>query len=130
MTDANTTAADGEMTVRTIDVFDKLGYSGHRLLKRMIAENRASFERYGPLKAQKQVPVKGGGGGRPDESYLLNENQFLHLVILSRTDEQSLEFKQRVTDDLIRMRRTRPDTPPADELFKDILGTLQEKRNG
>jgi phage regulator Rha-like protein len=89
--------------VSTFDLWEKFGYTEHRTLKRVIAENLHSFEEDGFLHLQVQKP-KGAKGGRPDESYLLNEQQFVTLVMLAKNTPEAKEFKLRIKREFFRMR--------------------------
>lgn len=91
--------------VSTFDLFSKMGYKEHRMLKKVIAENLAAFEEFGFLQLQVQKPTK-KEGGRPSESYLLNEDQFILLVLLAKNSPESVELKIRVSREFKRMKRT------------------------
>ena len=91
--------------VSTFDLFSKMGYKEHRMLKKVITENLAAFEEFGFLQLQVQKPTK-KEGGRPSESYLLNEDQFILLVLLAKNSPESVELKIRVSREFKRMKRT------------------------
>lgn len=91
--------------VSTFDLFVKMGYKEHRMLKRVIAENLPAFEDFGFLQLQMQKPTK-KEGGRPSESYLLNEDQFILLVLLAKNSPESVELKIRVSREFKRMKST------------------------
>jgi phage regulator Rha-like protein len=48
--------------------------------------------------------VENAGKGRPDKSYLLNEQQFVLLVMLAKNSHESIELKSRLSDEFFRMR--------------------------
>lgn len=93
-----------EPVVRSFDIWEKFGYKEHLLLKRVILKNKSSFEEHGFLHLEMQKPPKGSKGGRPDESYLLNESHFTLLVMLVKNTPESVEIKQRIVKEFFRMR--------------------------
>jgi len=99
-----------EARVKTWDIWKGFGYSEHRMLKQLIFRNRQLFEDRGKLISEKvsthrEVETK-RKGGRPDESYFLNERQFVLLIMLSKNTPESLELKSRVETEFERMRKT------------------------
>ena len=68
--------------VSTFDLFSKMGYKEHRKLKEVISAHKEAFEDLGKLPLEREKPTK-KEGGRPSESYLLNEDQFILLVLLA-----------------------------------------------
>ena len=94
---------DREPRVRTFDVFKGLGYEGHRELKKVIWSNKKLFENKGVL-IQSSVKDTNAGKGRPDNSYLLNEKQFVLLVMLVKNSPESLELKNKIADEFFRLR--------------------------
>jgi phage regulator Rha-like protein len=96
---------DGEEArISTVEIFALLGYLEHRTLKRVISDNEREFLEYGLLHLEVRKPVKGSKGGRPDESYLLNEDQFILLVILAKNSKKSIELKVRVAKEFKAMK--------------------------
>lgn len=93
-----------EARISTVEIFALLGYLEHRTLKRVISDNENEFLEYGLLHLEVQKPVKGSKGGRPDESYLLNEDQFILLVILAKNSKKSIELKVRVAKEFKAMK--------------------------
>ena len=91
--------------VSTADLFARMGYLEHRTLKRVIEDHRANFEEYGFLHLEMQKPT-GTKGGRPSESYLLNEDHFILLVMLAKNSPESVALKVRVCREFKRMRQT------------------------
>ena len=89
--------------VSTFDLWEKFGYTEHRFFKRVISENIEAFEEDGLMPLERQKP-KGAKGGRPDESYLLNEQQFVTLVMLAKNTPEAKEFKLRIKREFFRMR--------------------------
>lgn len=76
-----------ELRVKTCDLWKALGYNEHRKMKEVINNNRDSFIELGLLPIQREKPPKGSKGGRPDESYLLNFEQILLLIALSKNSK-------------------------------------------
>lgn len=91
--------------VSTFDLFEKMGYREHRMLKKVISDNLVAFEEHGFLQLQMQKPTK-KEGGRPSESYLLNEDQFILLVLLAKNSPESVDLKIRVSREFKRMKQT------------------------
>ncbi len=85
-----------EPRISTHSIYDGLGYSAHRLLKRIVNENKSFFEAGGFLPLERQKPKKGSLGGRPDESYLLNEEQFTFLILLCKNDPSTIALKAKI----------------------------------
>lgn len=91
-----------EPRVKTIDLYKGFGYFEHRTLKRVILKNRDEFKKRGALvSASTNAENK---KGRPDESYLLNERQFILLVMLVKNTPESVELKSRVEIEFSSMR--------------------------
>lgn len=93
-----------ELRVSTFDIFKKLGYKEHRAVKKVISANEAHFLEYGFLHLQVQKPTRGGKGGRPDESYLLNENQFTLLAVLCKNSPEIVGYKIKIVRQFVKMR--------------------------
>ena len=89
--------------VSTFDLFERMGYKEHRKLKEVINSHIDEFKELGllPMERQKQTSKT---GGRPAESYLLNEDQFILLVVLAKNTPQSVDLKVRVTKEFRRLR--------------------------
>ncbi len=90
--------------VSTFDLFSKMGYKEHRALKKVIESNVAAFEEYGVVRFEMQKPSE--KGGRPIKGYLLNEDQFILLVMLARNSPEVVRLKIRVAREFKRMRMT------------------------
>ena len=93
-----------EARVKTWDIWQGFGYSEHRTFKNLITKNKALFEEKGEL-INVSPDTKNKGKGRPDESYFLNERQFVLLVMLSKNTPESIELKNRIENEFDRMRR-------------------------
>ena len=91
--------------VSTFDIYSRMGYKEHRKLKEVISAHREAFEELGKLPLEREKPTK-KEGGRPSESYLLNEDQFILLVLLAKNSPESVELKIRVSREFKRMKRT------------------------
>ena len=105
--------------VRSVDIWQGLGYAEHRLLKRVIVEHKHSLEQYGFLHFEVQKPPKGTKGGRPEETYLINERQFTLLVMLTPANESAVKFKMAVNDEFWRMREVLSDVAQHDKARLD-----------
>ena len=91
--------------ISTFDLFERMGYKEHRTLKRVVADNVDSFSEYGLLHLDVQKPTD-KKGGRPVEAYLLNEDQFILLVLLAKNTPESVQLKVRVAKEFKRMKQT------------------------
>jgi phage regulator Rha-like protein len=115
---------DNKPVIRTGDVWKRFGYSSHKNLKDIILQRADRFEKYGVLRFEIAKPSGSPKGGRPEKSILLNERQFLTLVqYVSNTDE-TMDFKDAITDEFFRMREAlaKVSTPsPYIEQVRKIL---------
>jgi phage regulator Rha-like protein len=93
-----------EPRVSTFKIYEKFGYKEHRTFKRVVSDNVEDFKAQGFLHLQMTKPLKGTKGGRPEESYLLNEDQFILLVVLAKNTPASVELKVRVVNEFKSMR--------------------------
>lgn len=91
--------------ISTFDLFERMGYREHRTLKRVVADHLDAFSEYGLLHLDVQKPID-KKGGRPIESYLLNEDQFILLVLLAKNSPESVQLKVRVAKEFKRMKQT------------------------
>ncbi len=94
-----------KLTVSTFTLFEKMGYKEHRVLKRVIIDHIEAFEDLGFLHLEVQKPTK-ATGGRPTESYLLNEDHFILLVLLAKNSPESIKLKIRVSKEFRRLKNT------------------------
>lgn len=90
--------------VSTFNLFEKMGYKEHRTLKRVIADNKSAFDDVGFPHIVVQKPTS-AIGGRPTESYLLDEDQFILLVLLAKNTPESVALKVRVAREFRRLRK-------------------------
>lgn len=90
--------------VSTFLLFEKMGYKEHSKLKRVIAEHIDEFNEIGLLTLERQKPTD-KKGGRPIESYLLDEDQFILLVLLAKNSPESVKLKVRVAKEFRRLKR-------------------------
>ena len=95
---------NNEPMVKTFDLFKGFGYATHRMLKKVIDDNKDSFLTMGFVQLELHKPKKGSKGGRPEESYLLNERQFTLLVMLVKNSPASVDLKLRVANEFFRIR--------------------------
>ena len=90
--------------ISTFLLFEKMGYKEHSKLKRVIAEHLELFNDIGFLTLERQKPTD-KKGGRPIESYLLTEDQFILLVMLVKNNPESVKLKVRVAKEFRRLKR-------------------------
>jgi len=93
-----------EPRISTHSIYEDLGYSAHRFLKRIVNENKSLFEDGGFLPLERQKPKKGSIGGRPDESYLLNEEQFTLLILLCKNNPETITLKAKIARQFYQMK--------------------------
>lgn len=93
---------NNQPTVSTFDLFVAMGYGEHRALKKLIVDNINDFEDFGVVRFQMQKPS--GKGGRPTQGYLLNEDQFILLVLLARNSKEVIKLKVRVAKEFARLK--------------------------
>lgn len=89
--------------VSTIDIFEVMGYTEHRNLKKVIDSHKCSFEEFGHLRFE--VANK-KGRGRSTKVYLLNEEQFTFLAMMMRNTDEVVKLKVRIAKEFIRMKQT------------------------
>ena len=66
--------------VRSVDIWQGLGYAEHRVLKRIIDKNIGVL---GEVIYERHKPGAGSKGGRPEEVCLLTERQFLIVALMA-----------------------------------------------
>lgn len=125
MYDVEIVNIDGKLFVRTTAIWVKFGYASHKNLIDVIKGKKERFERnevlaYDTLKLDKS-PL----GGRPTKGYLLSERQFITLVQYVHNTEETMDFKDAVTDKffLMRDKLAQMHTPTAyiDQVRKILL---------
>lgn len=96
-----------EPRVKTWDLWKGFGYSEHRALKKIIWDYKTDFEELGALPSViSSSPVDGiKKKGRPDESYFLNEDQFMLLVTMVKNTPESKQLKMALVKEFRRMKQ-------------------------
>lgn len=94
-----------EPRVSTVNLYAAFGYLSHDHFKRVIKANLEKFESRGVLTLESEKSKKEYAGGRPDSSYLLNERQFILLVMLAKNTHQSVDLKERVENEFDRLKK-------------------------
>ena len=89
--------------VSTFLLFEKMGYKEHRKLKEVVNVNIDHFYEFGMLPLERVKP-SGKTGGRPIEAYMLNEDQFVLLVMLAKNNSESIHLKVRVAKEFKRLK--------------------------
>lgn len=92
-----------EPTISTFDLFVAMGYGEHRALKKLVTDNIDDFESYGVVRFQMQKPSS--KGGRPTQGYLLNEDQFILLILLARNSKEVVALKVKVAKEFARLKK-------------------------
>lgn len=101
---------DDLVTVNGKDVFtDSLVIAegtgiAHRKIKAAIRKNRKHLEKFGRVSAPYQAETYNAKGGRPEEYYLLNEQQATFLITLLKNTETVVEFKAELVRQFYEMR--------------------------
>ena len=85
-----------EPYVRSVDIWQGLGYAEHRLLIRVLTKHAGVL---GHLSTEVCNPERGSKGGRPEKTYLLNERQFLLTALLASAP--GAKIKSAVVDGLL-----------------------------
>ena len=96
---------NNEATVSTFVLFKLLGYKEHRALKKVIKDNISNFNDLGLMQLEINKPPKGSIGGRPEESYILNEDHFILLILLCKNTKETISLKVRVSNEFSRMKK-------------------------
>lgn len=94
---------NGEPRLSSFDIFTDLGYNQHRFLKEIIYKNKTSFEEFGLLPLETSKPKK-KQGGRPDVSFLINEDQFILLVLLCKNNPKTVPLKIKIVKQFTAMK--------------------------
>ena len=82
--------------VRSVDIWQGLGYAEHRILKLTIDKNIGVL---GEVIYERHKPDAGSKGGRPEEVYLLTERQFLIVALMAM--KHGAKLKGIIVDGLI-----------------------------
>lgn len=90
--------------VRSVDIWQGLGYTEHRHFQQIIKKHEALIADYGVLRFETVKPPAGSKGGRPEKTFLLNERQFTMISMLINNSEAALKVKKTVNDEFWRMR--------------------------
>lgn len=72
----------------------------HEYFKETLAKYQTRLERWGLLRFQTGVGYRPQGGGNPEKYFLLNRNQVLFAITLSRNTEEVLDWKEAIIDAL------------------------------
>jgi hypothetical protein len=89
--------------VSTFDLFKKMGYKEHRMLKKVVIDHIDAFNDLG-FRHLELTKVIANTGGRPVKEYLLNEDHFILLVLLAKNTPESVQLKIRVSKEFKRLR--------------------------
>lgn len=118
-----------EPRVDTRVLADHLGLQ-HQNVFEMVKGYKADFEQLGLLRFQTGKPEKGGKGGRPERSGLLNEDQCYLLLTYSRNSARVRELKVRLVKAFKEAREARRLTEgeylPAYHQLHDTIHRLAE----
>jgi len=89
--------------ISTFDLFEKMGYKEHRMLKKVISDNQEGFDELGKMQLQLQKS-NSNKAGRPVEGFMLNEDHFILLVLLAKNTPESIKLKIRVSKEFKRLK--------------------------
>ncbi len=88
---------------------DGFGFKNdHRYLVRMVQKYKSDFEELGVVTTERQKP-KSKNGGRPVDTFLLNEGQCMFLGTLFRNTPKAREFKVKLVKEFTRMKAALSD---------------------
>lgn len=87
--------------VSTFDLWEKFGYTEHRLLKRLISDNLDAFESIAPLVVKTTSPGKNSQGGRPDKSYMLTDGHVVLIAVIARQTSKNKDMKTKLIGALL-----------------------------
>jgi phage regulator Rha-like protein len=91
--------------VCTWDIWEGFGYKKHGDLKRVITRNKVNFEEFGQVFMGSTKPINKKDKGRPDESFLLNEEQFTLLITLAKNTPEAVNLKMIIVKQFFSMRK-------------------------
>ena len=114
-----------EPVTNTFNLWRGMGYGEHRALKRLITDNKSTFEKYGILRTINAELGVARPRGRPDKGFLLNEAQSMLLITFIRPSDEANSLKIRLIDEFFRLRSelAKQYTPSAhiEEIRKILL---------
>lgn len=79
---------ESEPRARDLDIGERLGFERPRVIRELIARNKAELEGFGSLPCHTANP--GANGGRPATEYWLNEEQALLIATLSQAPKAAI----------------------------------------
>ena len=123
---------NGKPMVDTVDVWKSFGYASHKNLIDVIKGKKERFERNGVLAHSAPKPQKSTAGGRPTKGYLLSERQFITLVQYVHNTDETMDFKDHITNEFFRMREelAKVVTAPTASLIRMYFISLDLKHGG
>ena len=102
-------------------IASKLGIEHHNLLQ-TIRKYCKKIERFGQLLFQTELGHRAQGGGNPEKFALLNENQALAVMTLSRNTDQVVDLKMELVAAFDAYRRGRPGA--SREVIEGVVAKL------
>jgi hypothetical protein len=89
----------------------------HQHLREQIEEHEDELTRLGVFRVETGKPLAGSTGGRPEKYYWLNFDQTVYLLTLTKTNEQTREFRVRL---ILAFRAARERLRPVDTILLSI----------
>lgn len=117
---------EGDARVSDAHVSDVLGYKSKRHIQRQIARNIEELSSYGEVLRQTDAKPHSPVGGRPSNTYFLNEEQALLLCMFSRT-ERAAEARRQIIEVFLAWRRGNlvvADEAPQPSAQPDLNATM------
>lgn len=103
---------EGDARVSDAHVSDVLGYKSKRHIQRQIARNIEELSSYGEVLRQTDAKPHSPVGGRPSNTYFLNEEQALLLCMFSRT-ERAAQARRQIIEVFLAWRRGELEPRPS-----------------
>ena len=75
-------------------------------VKELIQNHKVHLENFGVIRFETEKPNKKSKGGRPTETYFLNEPQTTLLLTFMRNTDEVIDFKVKLVKEFYKMRKT------------------------
>lgn len=96
---------DGKPIVSTLELFEGFGYKTHKALKKVITDYESEFLCRDFSNLQLTKVFEKSKGGRQEESYFLNERQFILLCLLVKNTPASVSIKSAIEVEFSKLRK-------------------------
>ena len=75
-------------------------------VNKLISNHKEHLEKFGVIRFEIQKPKKNSKGGRPTETYFLNEQQTTLILTFMRNSDIVIDFKVKLVQEFYKMRKT------------------------